>query len=208
MSSPVRGDDPAAEVSPYIGYLDKEMTIMAALSAFAIASVALVMNVFAGDVKAGSMTASIWQQSAELIVGGGAAQLLAALYFYLQRSNLAWMYGQICLTLVPEGHPDGLTTRDAIIDADSWSTWVSYRIAFWWLCLGYVLYGMAFANQLFPQVDALWKETPKYVPGLPFAAIALASLIEWRVLNVFATKDHPWCLAWSHPGRLFTSSRG
>jgi len=180
---------------------------MAALSAFAIASVALVMNVFAGDAKPGSVAESIWKDSAELIVGGGAGQLLAALYFYLQRCNLAWMYGQICLTLVPEGHPDGVTTRSATIQADSWSTWVPYRIAFAWLCLGYAMYGMALLNQISPRTEALWNRSPRLAIVTPFAVIALGSLIEWRVLNVFATEDHPWRSAQADPGKLLPRGR-
>lgn len=182
MSSTEPGSGARAEVRAYIGYLDKEMTIMAALSAFAIASVALV-------------------------VGGGGAQLLAGLYFYLQRSNLAWMYGQICLTLVPDGHPDGVTTRSAIIQADSWSTWVPYRIAFAWLCLGYAMYGVALLNQISVRAEALWNRSPKFAVAIPFVVIAVGSLIEWRVLNVFATEDHPWCSARADPGILLPRGR-
>ncbi len=190
-----------AAVRPYTEYLDKEMTIMGALSAFAIASVALVMNAFAGDLKTGSITLLLWEESSILVVAGGAAQLLAALFFYLQRSNLAWRYGEICLTLVPGGHPDEVTTRLAIVNADSWATWIPYRIAFVWLILGYFLYGLAIIGNVV-QVDheavgdaQWWCGVSAWVVVVPFAGIVIWSAIEWYVLDTFKYENEPWCKA-------------
>jgi hypothetical protein len=176
------------------------MTIMGALSAFAIASVALVANVFAGELKLGGITEKLWSHSALLVVSGGAAQLLAGLFFYLQRSNLAWMYGEICLTLVPGGHPSGVTTRSAIVNADSWSTWIPYRIAFAWLCLGYLFYGSAVGNELAPKG---WLHVSVWAAALPFVVVLVGSVIEWRVLSVFEYEDDPWHQAHLNPRKLF-----
>src|SRR6266516_4768099 len=79
----------------YLDYLDKEMTIMGILSACCVAVVAALLN--------GIFTAAkgLWRSVARCGfwygLVGSVFFLLAAFSFYVQRSHLAWLYGQISL---------------------------------------------------------------------------------------------------------------
>jgi hypothetical protein len=117
----------------YRKYLDKEMTIMGILSAFSVSAVVIVLKGL-GDAKSDSVLRAIWDQGAVFVVTGCLFALTAALFFYLERSILAWYYGQLCLA------ENGLTlysVRDWLYDADSWATWNRYKFAFALLSLSF-----------------------------------------------------------------------
>ena len=80
----------------YLHYVDKEMTIMGVLSAFAVVAPPGVLNAVVEE-KTGAR-GEIWQWGPNFIVAGSALCVLAAGFFYKQRSTLAWFYGRICLT--------------------------------------------------------------------------------------------------------------
>jgi hypothetical protein len=107
-----------------LGYLDKEMTIMGILSTFCLAIIVLVIKELDSP-----LLQPVWSSSCYYIVAALGLILLAALFFYKQRSYLAWYYGQICLKICC--HPDEV--RGFIDDADSWETWISYQLAFTFL---------------------------------------------------------------------------
>jgi hypothetical protein len=54
---------------------------------------------------------------------------VAALFFYRQRSLLAWYYGQIALCLTGKD-PTGRGLSGLLDDADSWESWYFYQIGF------------------------------------------------------------------------------
>lgn len=76
---------------------------MGILSAFCVLTVAGVANALKDvDVSKQSLAASAWNNAQTFIVIGCLCVLAAALFFYHQRSHLAWCYGQTCLALANE----------------------------------------------------------------------------------------------------------
>jgi hypothetical protein len=170
----------------YLDYLDKEMTIMGILSTFSIAVVAVVLDrVGSAEPSKGSFFSVLWNgpeqrvgavtDAASLTVPhmAGASQApsiligslwvaLAALLFYVQRSTLAWFYGQISLS-IERRLVDRQDTDDWYRDADSWSTWIFYQLAFTSLIIGFAFYGYAVvaARWVFnaPILSLLWSLT-------------------------------------------------
>jgi hypothetical protein len=116
----------------YLRYLSTEMTIMGILSAFFVAVPAWILEkTFSADE--GSVAYSCLSALSEASIYLVLASILflgAALFFYRQRSRLAWLYGQIALeTAIP-----GYTERricDWLKEADSWESWIPYNTAFW-----------------------------------------------------------------------------
>jgi hypothetical protein len=131
-------------VKLYLGYLDHEMKIMGILSGFAAATLALVLGKFVLGSSSPAKNVS-W-----LVIGPSVAMLLAALFFYRQRSHLAWLYGQISLRCAaPPLSPQ--TLMQWLKDADSWSSWIHYRWAFAFICLGLIGYVFALIAVLDPE---------------------------------------------------------
>src|ERR1700735_3788107 len=90
----------ADPVSDYCDYLDKEMTIMGLLTAFAVAVPALVLDHIAGAKESEQPTLYwMWQTEQVMLAAGSLVFFLSALSFYLQRSALAYYYGQLRLSL-------------------------------------------------------------------------------------------------------------
>src|SRR5262250_3047450 len=103
------------EPKPYLEYLDKEMTIMGLLSAFSVALASFsTERIVSADQD---FLHDLWVHGRDHVVAGAATAVLAAFFFYLQRSHLAWYYGQIALaqsrgTASPESVEDWLTWAD------------------------------------------------------------------------------------------------
>jgi hypothetical protein len=176
-------DDP---VGDYCEYLDKEMTIMGLLTAFAVAVPALVLDHIAG-AKASEQPTLYWMwQTEQVLLGAGSLVFfLAALSFYLQRSALAYYYGQLRLSLT-EARYENASTKRLLERADFWSAWLSYNGAFALLILGFALYGVA----LF---------APNLASQRPISVIVgwAAPILFYIALNYFVKikyrdKDHPW----------------
>src|SRR5690348_5833837 len=106
----------AINTKDYVGYLDKEMSIMGILSGVSVVAPGGILSaVMASDKSAATQ---LWSSSSYIIVAGAALCIIAGLCFYKQRSRLAWFYGQICLTeaLNPD---DSDAIREWLRDADS-----------------------------------------------------------------------------------------
>ena len=191
-----------SRVRPYLEYLDKEMTIMGVLSGFAVGSVVLVMHAFTTDSSHSTLVQSIWDGSAALVIVATAAQLVAALFFYKQRSVLAWHYGQLCLALFSDGPHKHASTRAQLDDADSWATWIAYRIAFASLCIGYAYYGVAVIATRFPALVTTLRHHPVRTLWIPIGFATVCYLMEWMVLTAFAYEDRPWYAFWHNPNSI------
>jgi len=113
----------------YVGYLEKEMTIMGVLSAFCIGSIALLLEkvIFATDGR----LLLHWPETKCYIFAGGSLIFAASFLFYIQRSDLAYLYGQICLGVYRRDD----TVESRINEADSWENWAPYQQAF--TCLSF-----------------------------------------------------------------------
>jgi hypothetical protein len=116
------------ESEQYLGYLDKEMTIMGILSAFCLGvpSVILERLTSAKDNE----LASIWACGEFYFWAASFLMLCSATLFYKQRSLLAFYYGRIALGKPPDTDcgPEFKTWTDR---ADSWTTWIPYNAGIW-----------------------------------------------------------------------------
>jgi len=149
-----------ATAKEYLDYLDKEMSIMGILSTFCVAAVALAIDrVGNADLAKDTVFRRIWEQHSSYVLAGSGWLVLAAFCFYLQRSQLAYYYGGISLSIDnPEGHP--WSTATWLAEADSWASWLRYRIGFMCLVLAFTsyaaaLFGAAGSGRMLP-IWPLW----------------------------------------------------
>jgi len=176
----------------YCDYLDKEMTIMGLLSTFAVVVPAVVFDRVAGskDAKDANPFAHLWADEKALLGTGSVVFFLAALAFYLQRSQLAFYLGQLRLSQTKARYI-GLSERNLLREADSWQAWIPYQCGFTLLTLGFVLYGFLFFSPAAGSEP--WR-------GIEIGCVAAAFIymsINWRVKRVGAYADDPWRLYFS-----------
>jgi hypothetical protein len=120
----------------FLEYLDKEMTIMGILSTFCIGSVALVLDRIGGAEPAkNTLFCRLWSQEHTYVILVAVFTAVAGALFYMQRSALAWYYGQITLS-IESPKLNGISTDEWYRDADSWATWIPYQSAFTSLSIG------------------------------------------------------------------------
>lgn len=116
---------------------------MGILSSFCVAAAALAVDrVFSAqnDTVLGTVARC---HPGGILVGAGLL-MGAALSFYLQRSDLAYFYGAVCLTKA-QSDPEHWSEGRWLTEIDSWATWLPYRCGFACLALtsltfGYILY--------------------------------------------------------------------
>ncbi len=127
---------------PFVEYLDKEMTIMGILSAFSVATPAGILVVVTG--KDSSVGKELWNNSQLFLIAGSFFCIFASAFFYKERSDLAWFYGQLSLATVrhPHDNQTGRSLSEWLIEADAWSTW-------WPYCCGWTSLITGFAEFIF-----------------------------------------------------------
>lgn len=168
----------------YLDYLDKEMNIMGILSAFCVATVAFSLKeLLEANGNSAPTLQTIWINGAWYILIGSALILGAAACFYVQRSNLAWNYGQISLTLAAPT-VTGLALYDWLRDADGWDTWIPYRCGFFFLWPGLAGYGVAALG-----FKCSWISNPK-ASTIYIAIVVLLLAACWRCARILAA--HPY----------------
>jgi hypothetical protein len=129
----------------FLEYLDKEMTIMGILSTFSVGAIALFLNqVGSADLTKQTLFSLLWLRAPWYVLVGSAWILMAAGLFYNQRSTLAFYYGQITLATEAPNQINSLDSVEWMKEADSWETWIAYRVAFSSLWLGIFTEAFAF----------------------------------------------------------------
>ena len=174
----------------YLDYLDKEMNIMGILSAFCVATVAFSLKELL-DAGKDSPLLDMWNNGHWYVLLGSTLLLGAAAWFYQQRSNLAWNYGQISLTLAAPS-VTGTELYDWLRDADAWDTWIPYRWGFFFLWPGLAGYGVVAAGFKCSWI-ARWEAI-----GIYLAGTIIVLLISWRCAAILAANpydDDPLTLA-------------
>ncbi len=181
------GEPKTHEVNPegtklYLDYLDKEMNIMGILSAFCTATVAFALKeLLAAD--ADKSLAKIWENSRCFVVIGSLLIFGAAAWFYRQRSDLAWYYGQISLT---QAAPQVIRFKlfEWLRDADSWKTWIPYRCGFFFLWPGLAAYMVS-------AVSYDWSKSVRPIALEIYALIVAALLLVcWRSACILAARPY------------------
>jgi hypothetical protein len=189
------------DTKPYLKYLDKEMTIMGILSAASVAAPAGILGTIA--TKGGSLTTALWNAGPLFIVAASALCVAAASCFYKERSQLAWLYGQICLTeALNENGAVTAQLREWLRKADSWESWWPYSWGFTFLVTGVVEYLFAFFFLLIPP---RWSWLSAHVHPFKLwcfngcAAVAVLTLaLQYYVLTRYKFSDHYWGDFWSN----------
>ena len=116
---------------------------------------------------------------------GSLAFALAALFFYRQRSLLAYYVGQLRFSQT-DARYKGMTAKGLLEDADSWATWVHYQTAFVFLTLGFALYGLTFYAPL------LLDSSPGRTVAALSGVAALSSVVNAFVKTRYRYHDNPW----------------
>jgi hypothetical protein len=185
----------------YLDYLDKEMTIMGILSAVSIAAPAGILNAVLGEQS--GARALLWLAGRHFIVVGSAFCVLAAFYFYKERSGLAWFYGQICLVNALDDTPSGSDElRELIRGADSWESWWSYSWGFTLLVAGFTAYLFALFFYLVPPYSNHLRTIQSLAKVVAFVLILLVALaVAATQKYVFTHEDYkfseePWSDFW------------
>jgi hypothetical protein len=180
----------AIEPKPYLEYLDKEMTIMGVLSAFSVALASFATERVVTADK--GFLQYLWYSGRYHVIAGAATAVLAAFFFYLQRSHLAWYYGQIALAQ-SRGAASPEPVEDWLAWADGWDTWVRYQTGSTALALSFAFYAYAVAGALSPRVGSISRQWSLWVPL--FVAL-LTVVVRWYVLAKFAQEEQPFRAWW------------
>jgi hypothetical protein len=173
-------DPSVAEVAkPYLDYLDKEMTIEGILSAFCVAVGGVAFDrVLAVKAEGASpFVGQLQEFSYPFVLAAIAGLVTAALFFYLQRSALAWHYGEISFAVATElaggtGEGGNAAILGNLNDAHSWSAWNRYK--FGWSFLAVTAVEILLA--LFCAVSRSSLRGHWFVAGLPFVVAAVVDL--------------------------------
>jgi hypothetical protein len=171
----------------YLGYLDREMSIMGILSTFSVALAALAIE-RVGSAQDRTVFRTVWDQSAIYVLVGSASALVGAAFFYKQRSLLAWYYGQITLC-------DALSTkaedeiRKRLTDADAWDTWIPYHNAFGFLSFAFWPYSVALMRQVLPGLQGVSWAWTLVLPLLGLVVLlCVRAFVFWR----YRLEDEPF----------------
>ncbi len=185
--------DKSAPADSYLVYLDKEMNIMGILSAFCVLTVAGIANAFKDvDPNGKTLASALLKASHEYIVAGCICMMAAALFFYGERSHLAWCYGQICLAQFDD---ETYSSPGYWLDlANGWSSWRSYKAAFAALGAGATefLLGVLATKYCFL---LRYKMAILLVPILIGAAY-VASM--YCVMQIYSSSNRPWKKFWQY----------
>ena len=175
---------------------------MGLLSAFsiALASFATEKIITAED----GFLCDLWEAGRDHVLAGAALAVLAACFFYLQRSHLAWHYGQIALAQ-SLGIKSRYALKELLADADGCDSWTRYPAEFIVLTLSFASYAYAVVETLdncmrsFSRWHTLW---------LPLIATVVVTVVRWCILVKYAQEDEPfkaWC---KYCRKLFFLLRG
>jgi len=123
--------------------------------------------------------AQLWDAGRDHSIAGAATAGLAAYFFYLQRSHLAWYYGQIALA-ESLGSKSADPVENWLVRADRWDTWVRYHAAFAALTVSFAAYAYAVAETLTPWLGTIPKS---WTLWLPLFLAALFTGWRWHILE-------------------------
>ena len=181
----------ADSAKPYLDYLDKEMTIEGILSAFCVAVGAVVFDRILGAKgdSASGLVAALQYFSYPYVLAAIVGLMAAALFFYLQRSALAWRYGELSLVIaelmVSRTDEDNTTVFMDSLEV-SRSLWNRYKFGWSFLAVTAVevLFALFFAIKRWSLPDVHW-----LIAGFPFLVAGTVDLLILVTMNKRDRKD-------------------
>jgi hypothetical protein len=163
----------------YLGYLDKEMSIMGILSTFCLAVPSLVVERLE-SAKDGDL-ATIWSKGKGYFCIASVLMLVSAALFFKQRSLLAFYYGQIAKGSPMPPDISAKELKDWKDWAHSWTTWIPYHAGFWTAITACFDYALGFLSKI-----------PSIQHGLYcYGLLPIAGVFILLVLMVSLLKDRP-----------------
>jgi hypothetical protein len=179
------------DCKPYLDYLDKEMTSLGVLSTFSVGFASLVLDRIVGNADKIAFFGTLWRQHIGTVLGASLILLAAAWMFFKQRSDLGYFYGGIAMSLAKPPPPGEWTLQNWLIEADSWNTWIFYRIGITTLIIGFLVYGQAIYQSVYPQ------EPPPYWIAGSIDLLLLARLAYIvPALSTYRYDEHPYKAFW------------
>jgi len=178
----------AEAAKPYLDYLDKEMTIQGILSAFCVAAGAAAFDRVLGakTTDASPTIKSLQSVSFPYVVAAVAAIGLAGLFFYLQRSKLAWLHGQISFAVTHEMKNlsiplDACSLADGLTIGNSWSLWDCYKFGMSFLAVSAseMILALSFAKASVDSGPRGW-----LICAGPFLVAVIVDACFWFVLDM------------------------
>jgi len=177
---------------PFLDYLDKEMTIQGALSAFCLAASGAAFDrvLAAQNSNASDLVKHLQSYSSPYVLGAIIGLMTAAVFFLLQRQELTWLHGQISLAvtlnmlgrLIPS---DTNSLDDGLDIGNSWSVWNYYKfgVSFIGVTVLEVAYALFFANQTRDHAGFAWLLT-----GISFLQAIIFDM--WQFFRTSALDGH------------------
>jgi hypothetical protein len=156
----------------YLEFLDKEMTVMGILSAFCIGVVSLALDrILSAKQVDDSYFFRVSVAGWLYVILGSVAIVIAAVCFYLQRSDLAGNYGEFC-------YYEATKRKDiaykCLEDTYPRAFWKPYYLGFGALVIGFLEYVLALTS---PCTDLL-RRHPTWI-GLLAIIIGVAIFALW-----------------------------
>ncbi len=177
----------------YLGYLDKEMTIMGILASFCVAVVALTLDKILGAKSSeDTIMTNIWKNGECFVLIASAMMLLAAYCFYRQRARLSWHYGQISLCLAGVlKDMNEMDVQNWLKRADSWKTWCYYYTAFSFMRVAFLYYAAAIFS-VSSAYNSNWVSKHFYIILIPTIWVFVCWLVRYHVFENYKFKDKPY----------------
>lgn len=184
----------AAYPDKYLEYLDKEMTIMGVISAASVTLGALATDHLFTATGQSYYGKILTDRDAMLCaLMGSTMALTAGAFFYLQRSLLAWYYGQLALEVSLT--PPVKDVDDLLSEADGWETWIRYQVGCVALCFAFVCYAAAIVGAV---IKPAWGPFARDLLVI-FAVLSAGLAVRWYVFSVYwydPRPFHAWLENW------------
>ena len=179
---------PQADTDPkaYLDYLDKEMDSLGVLSTFCVGFASLAIDRIVSNTDKAGLFQTLWRDHIVAILGGSALLLAAAFIFYQQRAQLSYYYGGIAISLAVSPKPGEWRLKNWLIEADSWNTWLYYRIGIRTLALGLLVYAYAIYRAVNSTAPPLYG-----MVALVFAAVAIQTVWRCVILTTYRYEADP-----------------
>lgn len=176
--------DSAIDCKPYLDYLVQEMNLLGILATFCVAAASLVFDrVVSADKD--SFLRPVWDQYKGATALGSANLIAATYWFNKQRSDLAFYYGRICMSIARPTEEFGLDNW--LREVESWDTWRAYRIGWAALALAVIVYAHLFYRLACPMAPSLY-----WLAWLCAVIVVLRTSVMLFVFNVYRYEDRPF----------------